>query len=246
MGRNLVFVTGASSDIGVAFLRRVLQRDPEAVVVAHSYTGGGRIATLGDEFGIKRVRSLTADLSQTESAATLAAEVLCIGVPKVLVHLPALQLQYERFTKLDWDAFGRDLAVQVQSAGVLLQHMLPKMAKLEGARVLFVLSSVTIGVPPKFLSGYTVIKYAQLGLMRALASEYAGTHVRINGISPSMIHTQFLAGVAELVRESSAMANPMKRNASTEDLLAAMELLVSDGAEYIHGVALPITGGGAF
>jgi 3-oxoacyl-[acyl-carrier protein] reductase len=243
MSEDLIFITGASSDIGMALARRLLATDTKTKVLAHSFSGGERIAALQAEFDTERVLAMTADLSDMAAVSALGEQVLALGTPRAFVHLPALRLNYDRFTKLKWDRFSQDMTVQVQSAAVLLQKLLPKMAKVPGSRVLFVLSSVVHGMPPKFMSDYTVVKYAQLGLMRAVAAEYAATSVRINAISPSMIDTQFVADIAEVAREMAASANPLGRNAKTDDLLGAMELLLGPEAEYIHGVELPITAG---
>jgi 3-oxoacyl-[acyl-carrier protein] reductase len=165
------------------------------------------------------------------------------GTPDGVVHLPALRLTYERFTKFDWVRFEADMAVQVHSAVILLQKFLPKMAKMEDSRVVFVLSSVVHGMPPKFMSMYTVLKYAQLGLMRSLAAEYAGSKVRINGISPSMVETQFLGEIAEVAVQMSAAANPQGRNATPGDLLGAIQFLLSPASGYITGADIPIAAG---
>ena len=85
------------------------------------------------------------------------------------------------------------------------------MAKLTRGRVLFVLSSVVCGVPPKYMTMYTTLKYTQLGLMRSLAAEYASTSVGINAISPSMVETQFLSEISEIAVQMSAAANPQGR-----------------------------------
>jgi 3-oxoacyl-[acyl-carrier protein] reductase len=239
-----IMITGASSDIGMALMRRLLSK-PETSILAHSFAGGERISALQEEFGASRIISVTADLSNRRDAEALAEKVLSLGVPRAFVHLPALRLQHERFTKLDWTELARDMAVQVESAGILLQCWLPKMAKLPGSRVVFLLSSVTLGIPPKFMSAYTVVKYAQLGLMRALAAEYASSQVRINAIAPSMVDTQFLSEITEIAIQMSASSNPLGRNATTQDLMEAFELLLSAQVEYIHGVSLPITGGTA-
>jgi 3-oxoacyl-[acyl-carrier protein] reductase len=165
------------------------------------------------------------------------------GTPAEIVHLPALRLIYERFTKFDWVRFETDLAIQVESAVVLLQRFLPKMAKLPRAKVLFVLSSVVHGVPPKFMSMYTMIKYTQLGLMRALAAEYASTSVRINAISPGMVDTRFLQDIADVAVQMSASTNPQGRNATPDDLLGGIEFLLSPASDYIHGIDVPIAAG---
>jgi 3-oxoacyl-[acyl-carrier protein] reductase len=135
------------------------------------------------------------------------------------------------------------MQVQVESAILLLQRFLPKMAKLAGARMIFMVSSYTHGMPPKYTSMYTIVKYAQLGLMRSLAAEYAGTELRVNAVSPSMIETQFLQELPEVAVQMSAAANPQLRNATTADVLGAIELLLSPGAAYMTGIDIPITGG---
>ena len=165
------------------------------------------------------------------------------GVPSQVVHLPGLKLVYERFPKFKWEHFQRDLEVQVHSAVTLLQRFLPRMARMPRARVVFVLSSVTRGVPPKFLSMYTVLKHAQLGLMKALASEYSGTHVTVNAVSPSMIETRFLENLPEVAVQLAAQASPLGRNATTDDVIGAIAFLLSTESDYISGAEIPITAG---
>ena len=100
-------------------------------------------------------------------------------------------------------------------------------------------------MPPKFVSMYTVVKYAQLGLMRAAAAEYASTTMAINAVSPSMIDTQFVSQLGETVIEMNAVANPKKRNAKPNDVIGAIEFMLSAEAGYINGADLPITAGSA-
>jgi 3-oxoacyl-[acyl-carrier protein] reductase len=241
MDTDLTLVTGASSDIGIALLRALLT-GTNSRVLAHGFRGLERISRLADEFG-GRVIPLQADLSDAAATVSFADSVAKYGVPSAIVHLPALKLNYERFTKLKRENFALDMAVQLHSATVLLQRFLPRMAKLTRARVVFMLSSVVHGVPPKFMTQYTVVKYAQLGLMRALAAEYAATPIRINAVSPSMVETQFLADLSDLVIQGSAASNPIGRNAKPEDIIGAIQFLLSPDSDYISGIALPIAAG---
>jgi len=238
-----ILITGASSDIGCAVVRRILDRPDGPIVLAHSFASRNRLATLQTEYG-DRLQLLQADFSQRSSVEAMADRIATdYGTPAEIVHLPALRLIYERFTKFDWVRFETDLAIQVESAVVLLQRFLPKMAKLPRAKVLFVLSSVVHGVPPKFMSMYTMIKYTQLGLMRALAAEYASTSVRINAISPGMVDTRFLQDIADVAVQMSASTNPQGRNATPDDLLGGIEFLLSPASDYIHGIDVPIAAG---
>jgi 3-oxoacyl-[acyl-carrier protein] reductase len=241
-----ILITGASSDIGCALIRRLLTQTDPPLVLAHSFRAGDKLRALQQELG-DRIQLLEADFSEISSVTAMADRIAIEhGTPACILHLPALPLVYERFTKFNLDRFQSDLSIQVRSIVLLLQRFLPEMAKLPRARLIFMLSTVVHGVPPKFMSMYTIIKYTQLGLMRSLAAEYASTSVRINAISPSMVETQFLKEIAEVAVQMSASSNPQGRNATPEDLLGTLELLLSPASEYIHGIDIPIAAGSVY
>ena len=135
------------------------------------------------------------------------------------------------------------MAIQVESIVILLKRFAPKMSKLDSARLVFVTSSVTHGMPPKFMSMYTVTKFAQLGLMRAAAAEYGSSNLTVNSVSPSMIETQFVEDIGDVAVRMSAAANPKGRNATPDDVVGAIEFLLSSDARYINGIDIPITAG---
>lgn len=237
MSRELVLVAGGSSDIGGALIRRLLSAT-DARIVAHHHAGADRIPR--DE----RVRTLEADFSSTEAVAAMADRILSeIGVPDEVVYLPGLKLRYERFSKFDLDHLDRDFDIQVRAAVALLRRLLPHMAKKPRAKVVFVLSSVTRGAPPRFMSMYTVVKHAQLGLMRALASEYAATGVTINAVSPAMVETRFLDEIPALAKEMSTASMPRGRIASPDDVVGAILFLLSKDSDFVTGIEVPVTGG---
>jgi 3-oxoacyl-[acyl-carrier protein] reductase len=242
---ELLFVTGASSDLGGTLIRSVLSKAPSTRVIAHSHTGGARIAALVDEFG-DRIYPLTSDLSDTSQVEAMASEIIAkFGCPSQMVHLPALRLKYERLSKFDLAHFRKDMAIQVEAPFILLKTFAPRMSKLPTAKIVFVLSSVTRNLPPKFMSMYSVVKYAQLGLMRAVAAEYAATGLTVNGVSPSMIETQFIGEIGDVAVRMSAASNPKGRNARPEDVIGAIEWFLSAAAGYVTGTDLAVTGGGS-
>jgi 3-oxoacyl-[acyl-carrier protein] reductase len=240
---EVILITGASSDLGTVLARRLLEKDTEATLIAHSYQGGERIQALITQFG-ERVHGVTADFSDLAAVETIADGIAeRFGTPTQIVHLPALRLTYERLAKFNLERFHQDLTIQVEAAIVLLKKFAPKMAKLPAARIVFVLSSVTRNLPPKFMSMYTVVKYAQLGLMRAAAAEYAATGLTVNAVSPGMIETQFLEEIGEVAVRMAAAANPKGRNAAPEDVIGVIEFLLSSSAGYMTGVDTAVTGG---
>ena len=248
MTRELILVTGASSDIGMTLIRRLASGPEPPRILAHCHSSAGRLEALRDELGTgDSLVALPCDFRSESAVKELADSIVKeFGCPSAVVHLPGMKLVYERFPKFNWEHFEADLAIQLRSAITLLRRFLPAMAKMPASRVVFMLSSVTRGTPPKFLSMYNIVKYAQLGLMRSLASEYGATGVTVNAVSAGMVETQFLDDVPPLVKEMSAAASPKGRNATPEEVARAIEFLLSAASGYIHGIELPVTGGAVY
>ena len=249
MSHNCVLVTGASSDIGVDLVHR-LAVDGARRILCHYHSGEARVSQLQQELGPVIV-PLKADLSSALAVESLLELLRREEVtPTAFVHLPASKLTYERFRKVDLALLERDWQIQVTSLMKILQAILPRHKPRDGVQqrvsVVLVLSSVTLGIPPKYLSAYTVVKYAQLGLMRALAAEYAEYGVSVNAVSPSMVDTQLLSEVPRHLVEMSATQHPMGRNGSVPEVTAAIAYLLSPSAAFVSGANIPVTGGSAF
>jgi 3-oxoacyl-[acyl-carrier protein] reductase len=249
MNREVVLVTGASSELGRELVARLARSGaPERVILAHYFTNPG---VLPQE---TRVVPLQADFGDAEAVQRMAERVLAdFGAPHKIVHLPATRLRYERFAKFDPAHFDRDFSIQFRSIVTLLCAFLPAAIRARkevsgggNTKVVFALSSVVIGAPPKYLAMYTAAKYALLGLMRSLAVEYADSCVNVNALSPSMMETQFLASIPAKAIELSAAANPTGRNVATGDVAPLIEFLLSSESDYINGANIPVTGGAIF
>jgi 3-oxoacyl-[acyl-carrier protein] reductase len=103
--------------------------------------------------------------------------------------------------------------------------------------------NVARAIPGKYAVPYTTAKYALLGLMKCLAAEYADKGITVNGVSPSMIETNFVSGLPELSRQLNAAQSPMKRNLSVDDVTPMLEYLLSDSADMVTGQNFAIMGG---
>lgn len=239
--KRTILVTAASSAIGRALVAELVKQPCR--VLAHYHSANPSVFNnLG---GPGEIKALKANLADADSVArfieSIKEECVC---PDSFIHLPARKLTYQRFPETQWTEIHEDLDLQARSAFAICQAFLPLMAKNRiKARIVFMLSSVTLGMPPKHLLSYSLVKHSLLGLMRSLASEYASSSVRINAISPSMVETDFLSEVPSKLVEIAAASHPMRRNAMPADLIPALLFLLSEDSDYITGVNLPVTGG---
>ncbi len=238
---NVYLITGASSDVGCALIRRLWQ--PGDVFIAQGAGDLGGLAELCKEHP-GSIRTYDVDLTNEKALETFIADVQAnCPAPTHFVHLPALRVVNTKFKKFDEERFEKDMSVQLRSAVALCKAFVPAMAKAKKGRVLFMLTSYLLGLPPKNTAAYIMVKSALGGLAKSLAADYAPYGVTVNCVAPSMMETKFLADTSDLIVQASAEANPMGRNATPADVVPAMAFLLSDEAGFITGVTLPITGG---
>lgn len=240
---NVYLITGASSDVGCALIERLYQEGDLFIAQGASDLQG--LASLCQAH-LGAIRTYNVDLTSQEALEAFIRDVQqnC-PAPTHFIHLPALRVVNTKFKKFDEERFELDLSVQLRSAVALCKAFLPGMAKAKKGRVLFMLTSYLLGMPPKNTAAYIMVKSALEGLAKSLAADYASFGVTVNCVAPSMMETKFLADTSDLIVQASAEANPMGRNARPSDVVPAMAFLLSEEAGFITGVTLPITGGSA-
>ncbi len=243
MNKDIILIIGASSDIG---LDLISQLDKDILIIAHYNNTNDNLKKLSQEVE-NEVVMIKADLSDEDELLSMLIEIeKSYGIPNKIVHLAAPKFKNIRFKDIKWNDFQKEIDISLKSLALTLNYFLPKLAKIKRGKIVCMLSSVTLNTPPKALSHYTTIKYAILGLVKALASEYSDKNIQINAISPSMIETKFLNQVNEKIVELNAYNHPLKRNAFVNDITPIIKLLLSKESDYITGVNLPICGGSTF
>src|SRR5689334_19562328 len=151
-------------------------------------------------------------------------------------------------TEAQWQAaFELTLMSSVRMIRAVLPHM------KNGGSILTVTSS-SVREPIERLGLSTVMRSGVAGLVKTLADELAGDHIRVNNLIPGRIDTdrvgQLDAATAkregisiEEVRERSASRIPLKRLGTIDEFGSAAAYLLSPAAEYITGATLRVDGG---
>ena len=248
MGDNVYLIIGASSDVGIAFIKsldRELQRKGQtATIVAHFASHDRELLMLKSEVKCLTLVLEQADLSEPQAINDMLARIMeYCECPDYIIHFPASKPVYTRMKELDWGSILKELEIQVHSLGETAKVFLPKMGKRKRGKIVIMLTAYTIGMPPKFMPQYVVAKYALLGLMKSMAIEFADKGININGISPNMMETKFLDAIDDKIIEMDRASCTMKRHVKVEEVVAAIHFLLSDGSDYMNGVNLNLTGG---
>lgn len=248
MKKNVYIITGASSDIGIAFLKRLQMKcDTEGSacdIVAQYFSSANELEHLQHSAPNLHIMPYNCDLGNlTAVEAWLDSLKSYDLMPSHILHLASPRFEYMRIKDFDWKRMQQEINVNAGALALILKYFLPRMAKKRYGRILAMLTAYTIDVPPKFMSDYIMAKHALWGLIKAASAEYAGKGVAINGISPNMMETKFLADIDKRSIDMNAASSAMKRNISLAEVVAAMEYFLSDAAGYVNGVNFNLSGG---
>ncbi|GAA0603537.1 mycofactocin-coupled SDR family oxidoreductase [Sporichthya brevicatena] len=98
--------------------------------------------------------------------------------------------------------------------------------------------------------GYTASKHGVVGLMKALAIDLAPHFIRVNTVHPTGVNTPMVANeaflnfVMEHPKEAEGMQNLIPvAMVEPEDISNAIAWLVSDEAQYVTGITMPVDAG---
>ena len=182
-------VTGASSGIGAAFARGLRERGEKLVLVARR---GQRLQALADELGGEgQAVIVPIDLSERGAGDRLSADVASRGfVVDFLVNnagvghtAPFAEEQRHRALAM--------IDLNVRAVVELTHAFLPGMLARGRGRIVNVASNAAFQ-PVPFLSVYAATKAFVLSFTEGLATELAGTGVRVQALCPGLTATEFL------------------------------------------------------
>ena len=148
------------------------------------------------------------------------------------------------FGRISMDDFKNDFQINVLGAIGILQAILPKMKRADGASVVL-FSTVAVQTGMGFHSSIAASKGAIEGLTRSLAAEFAMQKIRVNCIAPSLTDTplakQLLA--TDEKKEASNRRHPMGRYGTSQDIANAALFLLGEESSWVTGQVLGIDGG---
>lgn len=240
---KVLLITGASSDVGIKLLESVYKN--YGVIYVQYRNMNDELEQLVDKIRLEReIFLLKTDFSKDEDVQGLINAIRERNIyPNNIVHLPAPKAYNSQFHKDKWENYELGWKISVRSIVEILKAFVPYMAKLKYGRVVFLLSSYTINIPPKFQSSYVTVKYALLGLMKSLSAEYIGKGITVNAVSPDMMETKFLSEIPEMIISQNAMNSPIGRNIYVNEVIPVISYMLSDFGASMTGQNVAITGG---
>ena len=225
IGRAVVL---ALADAGAAVAVNYRERTKEAGEVVDAIRSkGGRAIAIG------------ADVSRSGEVTTMVATAEReLGPVDVLVNNAGLAL-IRGVDDLTEDDFDRTIAVNLKSAFLCTQAVVPGMRARKWGRIVNISSGAARGAGGVGVH-YNASKAGMEGLTRGYAARLVKDGITVNAVAPSLIETDMVrSGLA-----SAANRIPLGRFGTVEECAQAVLMVI--GNAYMTGQTVPLSGGMSF
>ena len=238
-------VTGAARGIGAAIAAGLAGAGAAVAVCDLDEAGAAAVADeLAGQSGVKSagVRLDVADGASVRAAVARVREVL--GEVDVLVNNAGIDV-IEPFVDSMEATWDRLLAVNLKGPIQCAHAVVPGMLERGHGRIVNIASDAgRVGSSGEVV--YSATKGGVIAFTKALARETAANGVSVNCVCPGPTETALLGQVAEAspkLYAALSRAVPMRRTAVPADIAPAVVFLAGDGAGYITGQTLSVSGG---
>lgn len=243
MGNNVI-VTGGSRGIGLGIVRRLSKIGYRVLAVARKESPELRTAIKETARGGTGTIGFAAyDLAEIDGMAELVKQLRKdFGPIYALVNNAGMSID-GTLALASATQIEQVVRLNVVSPILLCKYALRSMlADGAGGRIVN-LASIIAFTGYSGLSVYGATKASMIGFTRSLAREVGRTGVTVNAVAPGFVETEMTKGLTEEHREQIVRRSALRRLVGVEDVAAAVEYLLSEGAKNVTGTVITVDAG---
>ena len=237
-------VTGASSGIGLAIAKRMLDDGYTVTIVARHED---KLKEAAHKLG-GNVRWAAIDLSECDTAYVAIKELAeALGTVTVLVNNAGSTRSVSSTSTVpqafkDWENI---INTNLRSTFISSLSVIPNLAS-PGGRIINI-SSIAAQTGSRGPGGlaYAAAKAGVLGFTKSLARELGAKGITVNAIAPGLVKNTGFFGAPlppERIRLVSQQT-PLGRAGEPEEIAAAVSWLASSESSFITGATISVNGG---
>ena len=241
-----IIVTGAASGIGRATSLLAASQGASLVVVDYADAIEETAAEIAANGGT--AKAIQADISDETAVAAFVAA--CIseydGLDAIYANAGVVGA-YKPFLEMTADDWQQAVSVNIVGTFLCIKHAAAHFVKQRSGSIVCTASVAGMRANAGPVD-YSASKAGVISMVQTIAYELYGTDVRINAVCPGLIETGMTKPVFDGARAKGlesriGQINPSGRYGNPDEIAAMACFLMSDGASYVNGQAIPVDGG---
>jgi 2-hydroxycyclohexanecarboxyl-CoA dehydrogenase len=242
---EIAVVTGGAGAIGAAVCRQLAAEGRRVVVLDLDEKQAAAVA--GELPGTGHV-GLGVDVSDTDAVRAAVAHVENDLGPIVSLINVAGWDRFVPFVDTTPELWDKVIAINYRGPLNTVHAVLPRMIERGAGRIVSVASDAA-RVGSSLEAVYSGAKGAVVAFSKSVAREVAKHGITVNVVCPGPTDTPLIhnmageLGTGEKFVDALKKAIPMRRLADPDDIAPAVVFLASDGARFITGQTLSVSGG---
>ncbi|MBZ9772551.1 SDR family NAD(P)-dependent oxidoreductase [Mesorhizobium sp. CO1-1-8] len=200
-----------------------------------------------------RVHYVVGDLADPSEISRFVADIAArFGSPNHLANIAGVAMYGRDGSVVDMplEHYQRTIAVNLDAVIHMIRETVPHMRRTKPCSMVHIASVVGVrsmdnAMKDGPLDAYQISKASVISLSRSLAIDLGREGIRSNTVSPGALWTPMTESIYVDPARVEAMANrtPLRRVGHPDDVAAACLFLLSEDADFITGVDLPVDGG---
>jgi 3-oxoacyl-[acyl-carrier protein] reductase len=233
---RVALVTGGSRGIGRAITLALAEAGADVAVNYRAHADLAREVAEAVRARGRRAVAVAADVSQGPAVDELVRTVDAqLGAVEILVNNAGIAV-VRSLDDLTEDVFDQTLAVNLKSAFLCTQAVLPAMRTRRWGRIVNISSGAARGGGAIGVH-YNASKAGMEGLTRGYAIRLVKEGITVNSVAPSLIETDMISAR----KEDFARQIPLGRLGTAEEVAQAVLMVI--GNAYMTGQTIQLNGG---
>ncbi len=243
---KVAIVTGASSDIGAAIVKRFVEEGAYVVLVGRRIDALKK-TSLAIKNGGKQTVTIPCDITDESQVIQTIDQVFThYGRIDILVNNAATINDPIHFHEMADSAWTNLIDTNMVGTFRMTRAVLNKMLEKKGGSIINIGSiSSERAIPKVHLTVYCATKAAINMFTKGIAVEYARKNIRCNCINPGIINAGMIKPYLEYPEAKKVLEDkqPLNRIGEPEDVANTAVYLASDEANWISGIIVNVDGG---
>ena len=241
---KVAIVTGAGQGIGRGIALRLAEFGANVVLLDIRQDTLDEVAEEIRSKGVE-VLSLQVDVTRSERLRHMARLVMAeFGQIDILVNNAGITGRTVPMVELNEQDWDQVMNLNLKGVFLCCQAVLGYMIERRYGKIVNVASIAGKEGNPTLVP-YSVSKAGVTCLTKALAKEVTDYQINVNCVSPAVIQTPILEGMASSTVDYMISKIPMGRVGKPEEVAAVVHFLASDDAGFVTGQCYDVSGGRA-